>query len=1427
MTSNIQYGGICGDNLSFNVNVRSSNTNPQDGLWEDVFLKIKTCIGGNLSLVGVTMNGSPIPAAAVSVLTGGTLQIDFRQLTSDIDGTGGLSDFDGDGRFDDLLGGQSINFGVEIEIGCASDLKCQSLGCNITSVDVNGKRNCGLPFQQIANLSTPINFSYGNTGVTTNAVQTPGYGIPITEVMQTTANVWLPTTNGYTFGYTFGSTNITPCASPGNIYLRVVIDAPGNRGSDIRYLENSATFQGNPVTGVTTELLIQDQDTFGLVLNIPAGDINATMNDYYFNLEYRGDCYPNDYILFSYQVIEECNSCVNEPGCKIIRACGSAATYVVWRGTNCPCKLRPFIAEQYRTNYGFADKALTQPLTRSQVPAVDQRRYLPGDTMYVKVAYEILDKSAVEEADALWSMRFYPRYTGNAPTRPDITQAQFLGWSFFDRSANTETPIGFPAHLVPYPDATRDNYLFPSMHFMNVGVESSTVESRANQTVTAAQQANAWGVCTNNTKINPDFPASSAANYNLQNISCNSQHSDIMYVEMWFGVPDECQNGVPSYYPAGAQDGFNNTHEEFLAQYPIDDNDIIYLEFKIPMMENPDYSLALLNNQTVNNTATIYADMITYNIPSTTCQLATLYGSCGPSQPYEGWVPGPVAVTNTVDIQDCDVNVDYTFTLTNPVPTVASSVTPWYQNEYRPFMATEFLEFKFPNNMVFSNDDAFIRLPDGSEIPLPSQYIDPAYGNLQCLANDCCVAADTSELAGLRINDADFYKAALVPYAAGPASSSRTGNKCDIFAFVHTPNDPFPFLPIGGSEVCSYGVKYKLAPICPEMVSSTDFALEYQFSNPYLPTLPASGTSFASCGPCRTTPVTEFCGYEHVARYPINPYGANCNQYPAVLDPTGCLRYFENIVPHPEASPGSINPNRQTGTTTTTPDNFTDNSLDYPPLTTNNDNFRLLLADLEGINETNTYVVCAGDVTSGGATHENVVTSIEVPTTIQFVGVLDGNTNTSLPYNLVTSTPGSNIYSVLMPDLAPGQCASLIIQTELLFCPVGTNLNTEICINTTSGCIDATKSSLLLTLGGTSCNQIESCYKYIAEEADIQVEWDPNPSAEYSLCDTIDLGVRIKNVKPALLLNILTDFWLPDGLEFIPGSWQACYPGGAGFSAPPYSIPDPTANPSRNNFRGTYFGYPSDQIWSNAIFQNGLPGIAAGLDSNQVTLKFKVKTICDEFVSGTSPYFQANAADPCEQRISSQLVQSNPIIITNANPINFAQFFALAGPLEFNCGVADTLEMTYLNISPLGVSNNSNLCIKLDPGAFTYQLGTAFFISPSNYSPTITEDDQGNIIEICFTIPDGIRPGQAFKVGLPLTMTEEVDCGQAELGVEVSSTVFDQGCAAEGIQCNVNVLNSVNPSISINFLPPLQTQSHSLTQDCDNDPANTTLRYKV
>ena len=219
---------------------------------------------------------------------GSTLEIDF---TSNTNLAYGLSDEDGDGFMDDLPGGQSLIITTSVMIGCSDSMAgcAGNLACSLSNIEVNGKRNCGQDFQQFATLSEPISFFYGNGGSTTNSVPTGGYGIPITEVMVTTCDTWLPAMNGQQFSYTFDSNNIGHCEMSGGIKMVATITAAGNRINHIRFENGSATYQGAAVPGATGYWNTIDlgggvTDTVSYTVEIPAGDINAAMHDYYFNL---------------------------------------------------------------------------------------------------------------------------------------------------------------------------------------------------------------------------------------------------------------------------------------------------------------------------------------------------------------------------------------------------------------------------------------------------------------------------------------------------------------------------------------------------------------------------------------------------------------------------------------------------------------------------------------------------------------------------------------------------------------------------------------------------------------------------------------------------------------------------------------------------------------------------------------------------------------------------------------------------------------------------------------------------------------------------------------------------------------------------------------------------------------------------------------
>ncbi len=1411
VTSDIQYGSICGDDLSYTIDLSSANNDPVDGLWQDLLLKYNGCVGNGMEISDITVGGQSLDPSLYSI-NNSTIEIDF---TANTDPAYGLTDEDGDGFLDDLAGDQNLIITTSISIGCSDSMASCSgnLACNLTRIEVNGKRNCGQDFQQFANLSEPVSFFYGNGGSTTNAVPTSGYGIPITEIVETTCDVWTPTMNGYEFSYTFDSNNIGHCADSGGIKFVATITGGGDRVKHVRFQDMSATYEGMPVPGAigypnTIDIGGGLLDTISYTVEIPAGDSNLTDHNYYFNLEYEGQCFPWDYMFLTYKVVEECNSCTDVDPCEIVRACDNAASYVRWRGCGCVCDIRAFVDTIQRCNFGYADKSMTTKLTAADVPTEDLQRFLPGDTMYARIGYEVLNSTVYYEGDFRWL--FDVRYRGwEAPLIPDVYNANFLGWFHEDVSAGTPPQeIGtLDCFLDPdYADDDRDNYWYPSMEIANFGVEGS------------ASTGDNFEVCPDD-DINPNYPPESAVNYRIYDMSSWDDVNDLSRLMIHFKRSDGCTSATP--------DELSNTcHQDLLDYLDLEDGDFFYIDLKVPLVRNPNVELNEINGADLGSTMFLYPYADTRMATPGTCSSGGISRTCRETYPFEGHLPGPVSIATDVCVTDCNTEVEYTFALQNALPEVDPGVTPWYENEYRPFMATEYLDVRFPSNMVYL-DNGVIVMPDDSEVSF-SPFIDTNVGNLNCIVdgagNTCCIAADPMELAGMRIVDNDYTIGQSQTYYRGPIAGNNTNDKCDVQQLIHVPNDPFPHLVVGGTEgSCSYGIKYSLSSLCPEDIESSDFQLDYQFADPYVPSLPGVEGPYNSSHHNSAGAL-----YSSNARwYPVTQFGTNCNTYPnaSYPDPWGCIRHYENIVSNPDDSPGNINPMRQTGSVVTSPDNFADKSLNFPPLLASIQN--TLIADEAMMNEVNTYTVCSEDNGVDMGTHTNVVTTIEIPTTIELIDVCDEN-GTPVTWNLVEARPTTNLYSVINPDLAVGECFEIQIKTELLFCPVGlADVDVEMCLTTVSGCIAPDKAALFTALGETQCDAAGACYEYIAEEAEIQAEWSCNAVEEYQLCDTLEFGIRFKNVRPTLLIDLEPEFWFPNGMEFVPNSFRYIYPGGVNNQGAEVAIPDPVADPSMNNLYGTYYTYADDADWAPPIDMNGLPGVGSSLDSNQVEIKFKVITNCEDFVSGTSIWFRGDAADPCEARVSTGFVPTFPVIIDGANPSDFAQFFVFADPLDATCGEPSTITLNFLNISPTGVSNNSMACMDIETSTFMYMMGSVQWLSPAGHNPMFTEEMNGAITHLCFDIPDGIGPGQAFQISFMFEVPEDVGCGEQDLGVNVSSTVMNSNCMAQGIACDVQVLNSVNPSIQVNFNPPVEVADQTITVGCGNGDGTVPLCYDV
>jgi len=358
-------------------------------------------------------------------------------------------------------------------------------------------------------------------------------------------------------------------------------------------------------------------------------------------------------------------------------------------------------------------------------------------------------------------------------------------------------------------------------------------------------------------------------------------------------------------------------------------------------------------------------------------------------------------------------------------------------------------------------------------------------------------------------------------------------------------------------------------------------------------------------------------------------------------------------------------------------------------------------------------------------------------------------------------------------------------------------------VGTTSSCLEPELASSLFGAAGGACESTSTCYKYVAEESEIQAAWIPLFEPTVPLCSTQDFQVEIKNTKLGRLIDLDFNFNLPPGLNYIPGSFEYDYAAGSNNWQP---LPDPTV--SGTNPFGNVLTILDNSM--PPILQNGLPGIAAEADSNRIYIRFKAETICDEYVSPTPLYFNATAQNACEARIQSPLTINPDLIVTNADPLDAAQFLISTEPLKYLCGEPVQVAVNGINLSNTGgVTQDTKACFSFPPElAFVTETSL-----PNGYE------------QICFDLPDGMQIQEFFAFFVELTPDNSTSCGEVLFLAEVSSDIVDQLCEANGQLCTVFVNNTINDQTVLTITPPVEIANLDVTVLCDEDPTVSVFDY--
>ena len=108
---------VCGADGEISLTVTNPNTDTDQNQYTDLTVGFETCEAANLGITAVEVSGTLLPASAYSYI-GDDLNVDFTAIAFDPDMGIGLEDLDGDGFFDDLRGGNTVEITIFLGVTC-------------------------------------------------------------------------------------------------------------------------------------------------------------------------------------------------------------------------------------------------------------------------------------------------------------------------------------------------------------------------------------------------------------------------------------------------------------------------------------------------------------------------------------------------------------------------------------------------------------------------------------------------------------------------------------------------------------------------------------------------------------------------------------------------------------------------------------------------------------------------------------------------------------------------------------------------------------------------------------------------------------------------------------------------------------------------------------------------------------------------------------------------------------------------------------------------------------------------------------------------------------------------------------------------------------------------------------------------------------
>ncbi len=311
-------------------------------------------------------------------------------------------------------------------------------------------------------------------------------------------------------------------------------------------------------------------------------------------------------------------------------------------------------------------------------------------------------------------------------------------------------------------------------------------------------------------------------------------------------------------------------------------------------------------------------------------------------------------------------------------------------------------------------------------------------------------------------------------------------------------------------------------------------------------------------------------------------------------------------------------------------------------------------------------------------------------------------------------------------------------------------------------------------------DQVLSTFEPIAPflEADLISQ----PLSSVDLCTPIVMEFQVNNAQLGTSYDVLSQFYVPMGLQYIPGSAEVAYPPSA-----PYQpvVSDLAATPATVRGLGLAFADLADV--HPYLGARGLAGfnVASPNDSSRFVLRMTFETTC-EFRSGSLVFFEAEGTEACGTATNLAATESAALRINGTEPDGTHLYevgFAPSSRIRVAQPVS-TLEVFATNRGTQPSDADDVLEVTL-PAGYSYRGGSVEAVLPQGYTaPEPSVRLMGSVEQLEFAMPPGLAPGAQVRLRFDVQSVGAA-CGDDVRASIAAYRYMTAACVSQSTTCRI------------------------------------------